>query len=169
MPTPNRPTKEDIEFAIECVAKNAYDGKRNPYFNFDGHHFDMPEAIIYMLENAESQIRACGDIQAWRAARIAETVDVPYEEDENMSPEIARAHGFEPTQLAYMKAAHEYYLAHVTFNGKPCKTYPELQKTNFDVDKIFRLARAVPREFWRSCSFEEAHRKGVEDAIPLLG
>ena len=165
----HQPTEEDIKFAIELVAKIAYDSKQNPYFDFDGHHFDMPEAIIYMLKNAESQILACGDARAWSDARIAETVDVPFEADENMSPGVARAHGFEPTQIAYMKAAHEYYLTHVTFTGKPCKTYPELQKTNFDVDKIFRLARAIPREFWGTCSFEEAHRKGLEDAVPLLG
>ena len=36
-------TSADQEFAgpIFLVVKEAYDSKTNPYFNFDGNHFDM--------------------------------------------------------------------------------------------------------------------------------
>ncbi len=162
------PTEQDIHDAIFWVVKNAYDCKQNPYFNFAGNHFDMPEAITYMLKVAKEQVTACGDAMKWANARIVETVDVPYEEDENIRPATARAHGFEPKQLVYMKAAHEYYLAHVVFCGHPCKSYPKLLKKCFDVDKIFSLAQRYPRSYWQTCSFEEAHDKGVRDAVPLL-
>ena len=163
-------TTAEQEFGspIHVVVKMAYDTKPNPYFNFDGNHFDMPEAIIYMLKNAEKQIAACGDAHKWAEARIAETVDVPFEEDENIKPEVAHAHGFEPRQLVYMKAAHEYYLAHVSFCGSSRKCFQELQQTNFDVDMIFKLAQKYSRSFWQNCSFKEAHDKGHEDAVSLL-
>ncbi len=167
-PKKPEPTEQEIQEAIFMVVKTAYDSKRNPYFNFSGNHFDMPEAIIYMLKVAKGQIANCGSAEAWAEARVAETVDVPYEEDENISPAMARAHGFEQKQLVYMKAAHEYYLAHVVFCGHPCKTYQQLQRTRFDVDKIFSLAQRIPQSYWQACSFEEAHRRGVEEAVPLL-
>ena len=164
-------TTAEQEFAspIFMVVKLTYDsGKRNPYFKFDGRNLDMPEAIDYMLKNAETQIAACGDVQKWVDARLAEMVDVPYEEDENIKPEIARAHGCEPKQLVYMKAAHEYYLAHVVFCGQNRKSYRELQQTYYDTARIFELAKQYPKSFWQTCSFEEAHDKGRHDACSLL-
>ena len=152
------------------MVKTAYDKSLlNPYFNFAGNHFDMPEAITYMLKVAKKQITDCGDAMEWANARIAETVDVPYEKDENIRPTQAHAHGFEQKQLVYMKAAHEYYLTHVVFCGNPCKSYPELLKNRFDVDKIFSLAQRYPRSYWQTCSFEEAHNNGAKDAESLLG
>ena len=163
-------TNAEQEFGgpIFQVVKLAYDFKQNPYFKFGGKLLNMPEAIEYMLKNAETQIAACGDAHKWAEDRIEETVDVPFEEDENIKPEVARAHGFEPKPLVYMKAAHEYYLANVVFCGHPCKSYRELQATRFDVAKIFSLAQKYPRSFWQNCSFEEAHFKGQEDAVELL-
>ena len=121
-----------------------------------------------MLKNAEAQIAACGDAHKWAEARIAETIDVPFEDDENIKPEIANAHGFEPKQLVYMKAALEYYLAHVVFCGYSRQCYKELQKLNFNVDRIFELAKKYPKSYWKACSFEEAHSKGTHDAGSLL-
>ncbi len=59
------------------VVKLAYDFKQNPYFKFGGKLLDMPEAIEYMLKNAETQIAACGDAHKWAEARIAENGRCP--------------------------------------------------------------------------------------------
>ncbi len=163
-----RTAEEEFGSPIHFVVKGAYDTKKNPYFNFDGNHFDMPEAIIYMLKNAEKQIAACGNADKWIKARIAETVDVPFEEDENIKPEVAHAHGFEPKQLVYMKAAREYYLAHVSYCGGQRKCFQDLQQTNFGYDMIINLAQKYSSSFWQNCSFEEAHYMGQKDAVSLI-
>lgn len=163
-----RTAAQEFGSPIQMVVKMAYDTKINPYFNFGRNHFNMPEAITYMLKNAEKQIAACGDADKWIEARVAETVDVPFEEDENIKPEVAHAQGFEPKQLVYMKAAQEYYLAHVSFCGSQRKCFQELQQTNFGVNDISKLAKNIPSSFWQNCSFEEAHYKGQTDAVSLL-